>query len=70
MATIQKFIGNQLRAKQYSVKLTETYQAASQIFKQEHQTDENSDNEIDFDIAMEPVHSTPVNVSERISRPN
>ena len=41
MATIQKFIGNQLRAKQYSVKLTEIYQATSQIFKQEHQTDES-----------------------------
>ena len=70
MATIQKFIGNQLRAKQYSVKLTEIYQATSQIFEQEHQTDENSDNEIDLDIAMEPNHSTPVSVSERISRPH
>ena len=70
MATIQKFIGNQLRAKQYSVKLTEIYQATSQIFKQEHQTDVNSDNEIDLYIAMEPDHSTPVNGSERISRPH
>ena len=63
-------IGNQLRAKLYSVKLTEIYQATSQMFKQEHQTDENSNNEIDFDIAMEPVHSMPVNVTERILRPH
>ena len=70
MATIQKFIGNQLRAKQYCVKLTKTYQATSQTFKQEHQTDENFDNEIDLDIAMELDHLMPVNVSERISRPH
>ena len=70
MATIKKFIGNQLRAKQHSVKLTEIYQATFQIFKQEHQTDENSDNETELDIAMEPDHSTPVNVSERLSRPH
>ena len=71
MSTLQKFCGNQLRGKKYSVKLNEIYKAPCSFTTaptSSQEADSDSDEEIHYDSSNDSSTTVPVRSSTRTRR--